>query len=143
MQRKERWHIMARKVTNPHQNKKSSSTADLSCQKMRLALLNQRFRKKVSITEVYTSVCQVSTWQSYSVLSYARVQRVIERLPESRKTLCDHEILLLRWMLKQALGYFKFVSVKDENYKIFQTTNENNYAAIEIILHHVEENLTA
>lgn len=110
---------------------------------MSLALLNQRFRKKVSITEVYTSVCQVSTWQSYSVLSYARVQRVIERLPESRKTLCDHEILLLRWMLKQALGYLKFVSVKDENYKIFQTTNENNYAAIEIILHHVEENLTA
>lgn len=46
-------------------------------------------------------------------------------------------------MLKQALGYLKFVSVKDENYKIFQTTNENNYAAIEIILHHVEENLTA
>lgn len=48
-------------------------------------------------------------------LSYARTQRGTGRLPESKKFLCDHEILPLRPVLKQDLGYFTFISGKDEN----------------------------
>lgn len=79
---------------------------------MRLALSNCRFREKVWITEVYIHFNLPS---QNLFLSYARIQRGIERLPESRKSLCDHGILLLRPVLKSALGYFTFVSEKDEN----------------------------